>query len=118
MRIPARLYDFDQPQMTINVGGVSYLRGDGLRIGSLTSNVTGVSRMDLVNVNPIGDADIDINGISQATLNMDVGSTLTGSVGTGQGTGASALFYYGTTVDVDVVTDRLSSVVWLGGTRP
>ena len=114
----ARLYDFDQPQMTINVGGVSYLRGDGLSIDNLTANVTGVSRMDLVNVRPFGHADIDINGISQATLNMDVGSTLTGSVGTGQGTGASALFYYGTTVDVDVVTDRLSTVVWLGGTRP
>ncbi len=114
----ASLYDFDQSQMTINVGGVSYLRGNALRIGSLTSSVTGVSRMDLVDVRPIGYADINVSGVSQATLNMDVGSTLTGSVGTGQGTGASTLSYYGTSVDVNVTTDALSSIIWLGDTRP
>lgn len=114
----ASLYDFDQSQMTINVGGVSYLRANALRIGNLTASVSGVSRMDLVEVRPIGYVDIDVSGISQATINMDVGSTLTGSVGTGQGTGASALFYYGTSVNVNVTTDWLSSIVWLGDTKP
>lgn len=114
----ASLYDFDQSQMTINVGGVSFLRGNALRIGNLTASVTGVSRMDLVDVRPIGNADITLSGVSQATLNMDVGSTMTGSMQTGQGTGASALFYYGTTVDVNIATDPLSSVIWLGDTRP
>ncbi len=114
----ANLYNFDQSQMTINVGGVSFLRGNALRIGDLTSSVTGVSRMDLVNVHPIGNADVTLSGVSQATLNMGVGSTLTGSLQTGQGTGASTLFYYGTNVDVDVTADWLSSVVWLGDTRP
>ena len=114
----ASLYDFDQARMTINVGGVSYLRGDGLRIENLSASVTGVSRMDLVDVRPIGNANISIDGVSQATLNMDVGGTMTGAVGTGQGTGVSTLFYYGTNVDVDVTTDLLSSLVWLGDTRP
>ena len=114
----ARLYDFDQSQMTINVGGVSYLRGSGLRVANLTAAVSGVSRMDLVDVRPIGNANINVSGVSQATLNMDVGATMTGSVGTGQGTGVSTLFYYGTNVDVNVTTDFLSSVVWLGHTRP
>ena len=114
----ASLYDFDQSRMTINVGGVSFLRGNALRIGNLTSSVTGVSRMDLVDMRPIGDVDINVGGVSQATLNMDIGSTITGSMQTGQGTGASTLFYYGTDVDVNVTTDSLSSIVWLGDTRP
>ena len=74
--------------------------------------------MDLVDVRPIGNADIAVSGVSQATLNMDVGATLTGSVSTGQGTGASAIFYYGTDVDVNVATDALSSIRWLGDTLP
>lgn len=114
----ASLYGFDQSRMTINVGGVSYLRGNALRIGSLTSSVSGVSRLDLVDMRPIGAADINVSGISQATLNMGVGSTITGSMQTGQGTGASTLFYYGTDVDVNVTMDWLSSIVWLGDTRP
>jgi len=28
----------------------------------------------------------NVGGVSQATLNMDIGTTITGSVGTGQGT--------------------------------
>ena len=114
----ASLYGFDQSAMTINVRGVSFLSGHDLRINNLTSSVSGVSRMDLVDVRPIRDAGIDISGVSQATLNMGVGSKLAGSVGTGQGSGASVLYYYGTNVDVDVTTDFLSTVEWLGHTRP
>jgi hypothetical protein len=116
--VTASLYDFDQPRMTINVGGVSFLRGNALQIGDLTSSVTGVSRMDLVNVSPIANADITVSGVSQVTLNMDVGAAITGSVSTGPETGVSTLFYYGTNVNVNVTTDPLSSIVRLGDTRP
>jgi hypothetical protein len=116
--VNARLYDFDQAAMTINVGNVSNLRGDALRIGYLQATVSGVSRMDLGDIRPIGQADIAISGVSQATLNMDVGSRLSGSVSTGQGTGASALFYYGSNVVLDVATGDNASVTWLGETRP
>jgi hypothetical protein len=116
--VNARLYDFDQPAMTINVGNVSNLYGDALRIGQLQATVSGVSRMDLGDIRPIGQADIDISGVSQATLNMDVGSQLSGSVSTGEGTGASALFYYGSNVVLDVMTGHNASVTWLGDTRP
>ena len=44
---------------------------------------------------------IDVGGVSQATLNMEVGSTLAGSVTTGQGTGNSILFYYRKTLMYD-----------------
>ncbi len=116
--VNARLYDFDQAQMTINVGNVSNLSGDGLRIGQLQATVSGVSRLDLGNIRPIGQADIAISGVSQATLNMDVGSRLSGSISTGQGTGASTLYYYGTNVMLDVAAGNNTSVVRLGETKP
>jgi len=116
--VNARLYDFDQPQMTINVGNVSNLHGQGLRIGHLQAAVTGVSRLDLDGIRPIGQADIVVSGVSQATLNMGIGSTLSGSVSTGQGTGQSVLYYYGTDVTLDVMTASNASLVWLGETRP
>ena len=112
------LKDFDQMQMTVNVGGVSVLRGEGLLIGDLTATVSGVSLLNFGEIRPIGNANIDISGVSQATLNMAVGSTLAGSVRTGQGTGVSRLFYYGTNVNVNVTTDALSILTRLGDTRP
>lgn len=112
------LNDFDQSQMTVNVGGVSRLQGNGLMIGNLTASISGVSQLNFGDIRPIGNANIDVSGVSQATLNMDVGSTMTGSVGTGQGTGTSTLFYYGTNVAVDITTDATSSVIKLGESRP
>jgi hypothetical protein len=114
----ASLHDFNQAQMTVNVGGVSRLQGHGLMIDELTARVSGVSLLDFGNIRPIQHATINLSGVSQATLNMDVGATLTGSASTGQGTGASSLFYYGTNATVDVTTDFSSSVVRLGDTRP
>ena len=116
--VNARLNDFDQAEMTINVGNVSNLHGTGLRIGHLQATVSGVSRMDLGDIRPIGQADIAVSGVSQATLNMDVGSRLSGTISTGQGTGAAALFYYGSNVALDVETGDNASLVWLGETRP
>jgi hypothetical protein len=111
------LADFEQAQMTIELGGVSSMRGEGLVIGDLDATVSGVSMLDLGDIRPIGGASVDISGVSQATLNMAVGSTLTGSVRTGQGTGVSRLFYYGTNVATHVTTDSLSTVIRLGETR-
>jgi hypothetical protein len=116
--VNAKLNGLDQAQMTINVGGVSHMRGDELRIGRLEAAVSGVSRMDLGDVRPIGQANIDVSGVSQATLNMGVGSRLSGSVSTGQGAGASALFYYGSNVMLDIVTGDNASLTWLGETKP
>ena len=116
--VTATLNDFSQPQMTVSVGGVSRLQGNALMISDLTASVSGVSQLGFGDIRPIGNANIDVSGVSQATLNMDVGSTLTGSVGTGQGTDVSTVFYYGTNVAVNVTTDLLSSVIKLGETRP
>jgi len=112
------LQDFDQAEMAIEIGGVSILRGEGMRIANLDATVTGVSFLNLGDIRPIDNASINISGVSRATLNMAAGASMTGSVRTGQGTGESRLFYYGTNVDVDVTTDSLSRVVRLGDTRP
>jgi len=112
------LADFSQVQMSVNVAGVSLLRGEGLVISSLTSTVSGVSLLDFGNVQGIANANINVSGVSQATLNMAAGSSLAGSVTTGQGTGTSKLYYFGTNVTVNVTTDGQSSVIRLGGTRP
>ena len=115
--VNATLNNFNQSQMDLRVGGVSQLSGNGLAIDILTADVSGVSRLDLGDIHPIGFAEINVSGVSQATLNMDVGATLTGSVNTGQGTGTSTLYYYGTSVIVNVGTDSLSSIVRLGATK-
>ena len=112
------LRNFDQMQMTVNVGGVSLVRGEELLIGDLTAAVSGVSLLDFGGIRPIGNANINISGVSQATLNMEVGSSLAGSVTTGQGTGVSRLYYFGTNVTETVTTDSLSRVVRLGDTKP
>jgi hypothetical protein len=112
------LRNFDQMQLMVNVGGVSLVRGEDLMIGDLTATVSGVSLLDFGGIRPIGNANIDVSGVSQARLNMEVGSTLTGSVTTGQGTGHSILFYYGTNVTANVTTDSVSRVTRLGDTLP
>ncbi|MES9971981.1 MAG: DUF5666 domain-containing protein [Candidatus Thiodiazotropha sp.] len=112
------LKDFDQSQMTVNVGGVSVVRSEGVSIDELTATLSGVSVLDFGDTQPIASAQIDINGVSQATLNMTVGSALAGSVRTGEGTGVSRLYYYGTDVMENVTTDALSMVTWLGETQP
>lgn len=106
------LNDFAQSELTVNVAGVSRLLGDSLMISDLTASVSGVSQLDFGNVRPLGNASIDVSGTSVATLNMDVGSTLTGSVA-----GTSKLSYFGTNVEVVVTTDAFSSVIKLGETR-
>ena len=112
------LRNFDQLQLTVILDGVSLLRGVELTLGDLMATVSGVSLLDFGSIRPTGNANIDISGVSQATLNMEFGSTLAGSVTTGQGTGASRLYYFGTNVTVDVTTDSLSRVVQLGDTKP
>lgn len=116
--VAVTLNGFQQALMTINLGGVSVLEGSALRINQLAANVSGVSALKLGSIGPIDDADIDVSGVSVATLNMGVGSTLAGTVGAGQGSGVSSLFYYGTNVDLDLTIGSLSTVSRLGPTRP
>ena len=116
--VNVRLDGFVQSHLIADVDGVSRLTGHGLDLDSLSATVSGVSQLDFADIRPLGNADVRVSGVSRATVNMDVGSVLTGSVTTGQGTGTSALYYYGSDVVIDVQADSHSSVVRLGDTRP
>ncbi|NNE35569.1 MAG: hypothetical protein HKN13_10040, partial [Rhodothermales bacterium] len=107
------LHDFIQTQLVANVRGVGRLFSDSIMIGDLTAVVSGVSQLDFGNVRPLSTVSIDVSGVSAATLNMAVGSSLTGFV-----TGVSSLNYYGTDVSVDVEVGSDSSLTKLGETRP
>ena len=111
------LRDFNQTQMIVNMDGVGTMRGKSLTIGDLTAAVSGVCILNFGDISPLDSANIAISGVSQATLNMGDGTTITGSVMTGQGTGHSILYYYGTNVTANVTTDLLSEIVRLGDTK-
>ena len=111
--IDTTLNDFSQPQLRIDLSGVSRLYSDSISIGALTANVIGVSQLDLGDARPLNTANIDIAGVSTATLNMNIGSTLSGSV-----TGVSSLNYYGTNVVQNLTIGAGSSLNRLGETRP
>ena len=111
--VTASISNFNQASMTVDVGNVSQLRGDGLTIGDLTATISGVSQLDFGDSHPVDIADVTVSGVSKATLNMAIGSTLTASVSS-----QSNLFYYGTDVTLDIPSDSSSSVERLGDTRP
>jgi hypothetical protein len=106
------LSGFDQQQLVVHVEGVSRFTGESLAVQALVADVSGVSQMDLGQVGPLASATIDVSGSSKVTLNMDVSSTLSGTV-----QGASSLLYYGTDVTNDLVVGSTASTTWLGDTR-
>jgi hypothetical protein len=106
------LSGFNQAQLNVDMTGVSTLRGNSLTISNLIANVTGASRLDFSAIRPLSSANINVAGVSTATLNMDLGTSLTGAV-----TGTSKLFYFGTNVNINVTADSSSSVTQLGETR-
>ncbi|MDH3646798.1 MAG: DUF5666 domain-containing protein [Gammaproteobacteria bacterium] len=107
------LNDFAQSLLDVDIDGVSRLQSDSLMIGELTADVAGVSQLDLGGSRPLTTANIVVSGVSTATLNMDVGSSITGSV-----TGVSTIFYYGTDVNLNVTAETGSTITRLGDTRP
>lgn len=111
--INATLNDFSQPQLQASVRGVSRLFSDSMSIGSLSAEVLNVSQLDLGNARPLTTAALDVRGVSTATVNMNVGSSLTGTV-----VGVSSLNYYGTNVAVNVTVGTGSALNRLGDTRP
>ena len=106
------LSDFDQQELTIDVMGLSYLEGDALSISNLVVNVSGISRLDFTDINPLADAEVNLSGMSRATLNMDANASLHGNL-----EGNSILFYYGSDVDMALTTSPFATLKRLGDTR-
>ncbi len=104
---------FDQQSIDVDLSGVSVLAASDSTFSDVTASASGVSILNLGNIRPVSSTNLSISGVSKATLNMAVGSSLSGSV-----TGASALLYYGTAVSLDVTTELSSTVMRLGDTKP
>ncbi len=106
--------DFSGSVLEVQLTGVATLDGLNVIYDLLMANVGGVSVLMMKDASPITAADINVSGVSSATVNMMDNGVLTGRV-----EGISTLAYYGSNVTIDVFReDDFSSVRRLGDSRP
>ncbi len=106
--------DFSGSVLEVQLTGVATLDGLNVIYDLLMANVRGVSVLMMKDVSPLPAADVNVSGVSSATVNMMDNAVLTGRV-----EGISTLSYYGSNVTIDVfIEDDFSSVRRLGDSRP
>ena len=98
-----------EPELAVELAAAAQLAGADLGIDRLEASLAGASRLELEHVLWTTDAAVQLKGASTATLALESGGFLTGSV-----TAASSLLYYGQGVQVAVQADATSSVTALG----
>ena len=90
------------------------LEAQNLGYDFLMADVAGVSHLLMEDVRLLPAANLNVAGVSSATVNMMDNAVLTGRV-----EGISTLSYYGSNVIIDVfIEDEFSSVRRLGDSRP
>lgn len=95
------------------LSGASTLEADALSdINSLKLSASGLSSVNFENSAAMTSAQIKLQTVSNATVNIAEQGFLTGALST-----ISSLSYYGTNITVDVEVDALSSLNNLGNTR-
>ena len=104
---------FNDSVLDVRLAGIAVLEAQNLRYDFLMADVAGVSHLLMQDVSPLPAANLHVEGVSSATVNMMDNAVLTGSV-----EGISTLSYYGNNVTIDVFTDEFSSVRRLGDSRP
>jgi hypothetical protein len=107
-----KLEAFDQAQMILVLSGITNVEGASMRIGSLQATAEGVSHIDFGAVSPLASSEVNLSGISQLTLNMDQGASITGSID-----GLSQLLYYGSDVAIEIASGPAGPVIRIGDTR-
>ncbi len=106
--------DFSGAVLDVRLAGIAVLEAQNLRYDFLMADVTGVSHLSMEDVRPLPAANLNVAGVSSATVNMMDNAVLTGTVA-----GISSLSYYGSNVIIDVfIEDEFSSVGRLGPSRP
>ncbi len=106
--------DFSGSVLNVHLAGVASLKGQNLSFDFLMADVAGVSHLAMKDVRPLPAANLNVTGVSSATVNMMDNAVLTGTVA-----GISTLGYYGSNVIIDVfIEDEFSSVTRLGDSRP
>lgn len=106
------LSGFDVQELTVNLDGTGFVSGQSLNIQDLSVRVIGTGGVDFGDIDPIQSADVTLDGVNTTTLNMDVGATLSGVL-----TGLSTLRYWGTNVELQLVSSGLSTIERLGDTK-
>lgn len=100
---------FNQSYMQIRQSGSSHIEGSNSRIDFADVSLNGSSKLLLTNMSPLPAANVELGGSSQATLDMAIGGTLSGSAA-----GSSNVSYFGDNVSVLVNTFNTATVTWLG----
>ncbi len=105
---------FNDSVLDVHLAGIAVLEAQNLRYDFLMADVAGVSHLSMDDVRPLPAANLNVAGVSSATVNMMDHAVLTGRV-----EGISTLSYYGSNVTIDVfIEDEFSSVRRLGDSRP
>jgi len=105
---------FNDSVLDVRLAGIAVLEAQNLRYDFLMADVAGVSHLSMEDVRPLPAANLNVAGVSSATVNMMDHAVLTGTVA-----GISTLSYYGSNVTIDVfIEDEFSSVRRLGDSRP
>ncbi len=105
---------FNDSVLDVHLAGIAVLKAQNLRYDFLMADVAGVSHLLMEDVRPLPAANLNVAGVSSATVNMMDNAVLTGRV-----EGISTLSYYGSNVTIDVfIEDEFSSVRRLGDSRP
>ena len=106
--------DFNDSVLNVHLAGVAVLEAQNLRYDFLMADVAGVSILIMKDVSPLPAANLNVAGVSSATVNMMDNAVLTGRV-----EGIATLSYYGSNLTIDVfIEDKFSSVRRLGDSRP
>lgn len=104
---------FTGSALDIELAGAVALEGLNVAYDFVMVRAVGASQLMMEEVRAIAAAHAELAAASAATFNLTDSAILTGSLTT-----ASALFYYGSNVAVEVNTDLTSVVERLGDSRP
>lgn len=103
---------FDGNMLEIDVSGNAVLEGFNLQYNYVWFANSGSATIDLSGVSAIPGADVQLEGSSKTTVNlMDFANV------TGQMSGSSTLYYYGSDINMQVATYNTASITRLGSSR-
>ncbi len=103
---------FTGTNLQVDLVGNSFLEIQDVTYDYLTLHALGSTQLEFENATALPAAHVELTGSSSATVNLMDNATVTGSL-----FGTTALFYYGSDINMLVTKDSTSSVTRLGDTR-
>ncbi len=108
----ATLIGFTGVTLGVSIDGSNVLQCQNSTFDYVIATVSGSSLLEFANVTPLPAAHVDLSGSTSTTLNLMDFATVTGSL-----SGTSALFYYGSNINLQLTVANSSSITRLGGTQ-